>query len=218
MSTGSLPVLTSSLPTPAILFRVVWCILALELVFEYLIRPFDYGMLVESDQAYAPSTARHINLYHLAFETIALMLFIPEFSCMYKDRCGAVVPFSDLWASVYSVDGSDSGKAVLSRLCLGLTSLRLFGLVRHWKQMWINNTFTDKSRSNLIRRFLLLEYESKGKDGMKVSVRIVWSTLFRPLRTAQILHWSYPVYRTKGTPIERAVMFWRNRRRKKIKD
>lgn len=173
VSTGSLPVLTPSLPSPAILFSVVWCILALELVFEYLIRPFDYGMLVESDQAYAPSTARHINLYHLAFEAIALILFIPEFICMYKDQCGGLVRFSSLWASVHSVDGSDSGKAVLSRLCLGLTSLRLFGLVRHWKQMWINNTFTDKSRSNLIRRFLLLEYEGKGKGGIKVSAGII---------------------------------------------
>ena len=152
------------------LFSIVWCILALELIFEYLIRPPDYPDLIESDQAYAPSTARHINLYHMVFETMALLLFIPEFECLFDSKnCGAAIPFSGLWASIHSVDGSDSSRAALGRLCLGLTSLRLFGLVRHWKQMWINNTFADdKKNSNLVRRFLLLEYEGKGKDPAKV--------------------------------------------------
>ena len=142
----------------------------MELLFEYLIRPSDYPDLCESDQAYAPSTARHINLFHLWFESLALLLFIPEFDCLFdKDSCGQRVPWSGLWASVYAVDGSDSSRAVAGRLCLGLTSLRLFGLVRHWKQMWINNTFADDiKKSNLVRRFLLLEYEGKGKDPSKV--------------------------------------------------
>lgn len=141
-------------------------------MFEYLVRPPDYAELIDSDQAYAPSTARHINVYHLVSETIALLLFIPEFKCLYKDQCGELVTFSGLWASVGSVDGSHSGHAALSRLCLGLNSLRLFGLVRHWKQMWINNTFTDESRSNLVRRFLLYEYDEKGKELMKVGFKL----------------------------------------------
>jgi len=148
---------------------IVWLILGLELLFEYLIRPSTYPHLVESDQAYAPSTARHINTYHLFFETAALLLFIPEIDCLANsNNCGRQVPGSSLWAAVIAVDGSDESRAVLGRLCLGLTSLRLFGLVRHWKQMWINNTFADDNKnSNLVRRFLLREYEGKGKDPTK---------------------------------------------------
>jgi len=34
--------------------------------------------------------------------------------------------------------------------------------------MWINNTFADDNKnSNLVRRFLLREYEGKGKDPTK---------------------------------------------------
>lgn len=152
---------------------IVWCILGFELLFEYLIRPSAYPDLIESDQAYAPSTARHINLYHLVFESIALLLFVPEFDCLTNpDSCGRAVPFTSLWAAVHAVDGWDSSRAALGRLCLGLTSLRLFGLVRHWKQMWINNTFADEDKnSNLVRRLLLLEYEGKGKDPTKVSAQ-----------------------------------------------
>ena len=143
----------------------------MELLFEFLIRPSTYPYLIESDQAYAPSTARHINLYHLVFETMALLLFIPEFDCLVDaDNCGRRVAFSGMWASVHAVDGSDPSRAALGRLCLGLTSLRLFGLVRHWKQMWINNTFADDNKnSNLVRRFLLLEYDGNEKDATKVS-------------------------------------------------
>jgi hypothetical protein len=149
---------------------IVWCTLALELTFEYLIRPPDYPDLIESDQAYAPSTARNINAFHLVFESVALILFIPELRCLFDaNSCGQSVPWSGLWASVHAVDGSDSSMAAAGRLCLGLTSLRLFGLVRHWKQMWINNTFAeDRQSHNLVRRFLLLEYDGKGKDPSKV--------------------------------------------------
>lgn len=166
----------------------------MELIFEYLIRPADYNDLIESEQAYAPSTARHINLFHLVFESIALLLFIPEFDCLTDpERCGRSVPFSGLWASVHAVDGSDSSRAALGRLCLGLTSLRLFGLVRHWKQMWINNTFADDNKnSNLVRRFLLLEYEGKGKDPSKVSfVVLLWICYTESVRLANFSG-SYP--------------------------
>jgi hypothetical protein len=45
---------------------------------------------------------------------------------------------------------------------LGLTFLRTFGLVRHWKQMWINHTFeSSKGESMFIRRLLLVEKRKK---------------------------------------------------------
>jgi hypothetical protein len=183
---------------------IVWCILALELIFEYLVRPPDYPDLIESDQAYAPSTARNINIFHLFFESVALMLFIPELNCLFDPgSCGRSVPWSGLWASLHAVDGSDSSRAAAGRLCLGLTSLRLFGLVRHWKQMWINNTFADdRQNSNLVRRFLLLEYDGKGKDPSKVR-SFCWLQSIR--NNTQCIH-AYQLgshsKRTRATTIE----------------
>ena len=122
---------------------IVWSILALELIFEWLIRPSDYFQLITSDKAYAPSTARHINGFHLVFEAIALALFIPEFSCLSSKQCGRRVPFSGVDAALSAVLGPSRSRAAYGRLCIGLTSLRVIGLVRHWKTMWINRTFSE---------------------------------------------------------------------------
>ena len=132
--------------------RVVWSILALELLLEWLIRPEDYFELIESDKAYAPSTSRNINSYHLFFEFLSLMLFIPEFRCQMSENCQKV-PFSAIWASIHSVFGPTRALSALGRFCIGLRSLRIFGLVRHWKKMWINNTFRDEE--SFMKSFLV---------------------------------------------------------------
>lgn len=121
----------------------MWGILALELIFECLIRPSNYQQLVASDKAYAPSTARHINSFHLICEFIALALFIPEFYCLGTGVCGKRIPFSGVNSALNAVLGPTKGESVLGRFCIGLNSLRIFGLVRHWKIMWINRTFLD---------------------------------------------------------------------------
>lgn len=131
-----------------LLVRIVWSVLVLELVLEWLIRSRQYFDLIASDKAYAPSTARNINAFHLAFEFIALALFIPEFLCVFTGECGRRILFSSVGASVSAILGPNRWDAAFGRLVIGLRTLRIFGLVRHWKKMWINNTFRDESSRN----------------------------------------------------------------------
>lgn len=122
---------------------VVWIILALELLFEFLIRASDYKELIRSDKAFAPSTARQINFFHLLFESLSLLLFIPQFPCVLRKDCGDSIPFSNVWASVNAVT-STSETSAIGHFCLGLSFLKAFGLFRHWKQMWISRTFSKE--------------------------------------------------------------------------
>jgi hypothetical protein len=114
----------------------------LELLLEYVIRPAGYHRLILSDNAYAPATARYINAFHLAFESIALALFIPQLVCVSdRDKCGGSTPLSLVDASLEAVLGDSRSTVAYGRFVMGLTFLRTFSLVRHWKQMWINATF-----------------------------------------------------------------------------
>jgi hypothetical protein len=122
---------------------VVWTVLVLELIFEFLIRPSGYADLMVSDRAFAPSTARHINTFHLCFEFLALLTFVPEVACIANfEQCSQDGRFTRFDASLDAVVGHDHAHAaVRGRFILGITALRFFAVVRHWKQMWINNVF-----------------------------------------------------------------------------
>lgn len=147
---------------------MVWSVLVLELVFEVLIRPKGYSALIESDKAFAPSTARHINWFHLVFETLALSTFIPEFRCIADSNvCNRKTMFSRVQASMDSVLGDTHADAARGRFLLGITVLRLFGLVRHWKQMWINNTFRPVKREGFEK--WLFPKRSGGSDSIVMS-------------------------------------------------
>lgn len=115
----------------------------MELIIEWLIRPDNYGQLVNSDKAYAPSTARHINSFHMIFEAIALLLFIPQFDCLLTKECGKRILFSGVDSALNAVLGPTKAKSVFGRFVIGLSALRIFGLIRHWKNMWINRTYID---------------------------------------------------------------------------
>ena len=138
--------------------RSVWSVLAMELLIEWTIRPANYSELILSDKAYAPSTTRFINAYHLFFEVISLALFVPNFVCLHEDNCGARVPFSGIDSSLSAVLGPTKWDSALGRLFIGFRTLRIFGLVRHWKKMWINNTFRDdRLQRGIFHNFFLLE-------------------------------------------------------------
>jgi hypothetical protein len=139
----------------------VWIILGLELFFEFLIRPEDYHELITSDKAFAPSTARHINSFHLFFESLSLLLFIPQLPCVFKQQCGDDIYFSAIWASIHAVTDHDGARAAWARARLGLTFLKAFGLFRHWKQMWINRTF-ERGKTNSCKSSFM------GRDGFGV--------------------------------------------------
>ena len=115
----------------------------MELLLEWVIRPPDYSKLIQSEKAYAPSTARSINYFHMFFEILSLALYIPEFICLGTNTCGNLTTFSALWASLTSVLGPTRWDSCLGHLCIGLRTLRMFALVRHWKKMRINNTLSD---------------------------------------------------------------------------
>ena len=129
--------------TIMILTTVVWSILVIELLFEVLVRPEGYSALMASEKAYAPSTARFINAFHLFFEVVALVCFVPDFRCLASGDCGAAVPFSLIRASLTSVLGPSVSDAVRGHLFFITLRLRVFNLVRHWKKMWINHTFDE---------------------------------------------------------------------------
>jgi hypothetical protein len=124
----------------------IWVVLVLELVFEVFIRPDGYQNLIISDKAYAPITVRYINFFHLMVESISLALFVPEFTCIFSGAsCTARLPFSIFNALLLSVVGSNRQEAFYGHAFIALTRLRVFGLVRHWKNMWITRTFINRT-------------------------------------------------------------------------
>ena len=128
----------------AVVNLVVWCILMVELLFEVFIRPDGYQNLIISDKAYAPTTVRYINAFHLVVESVSLFCFIPEFYCLLSDfACDARLEFSFFNAALMGVKGPTSLDFFLGKAFFALIRFRVFGLVRHWKKMWINNTFIN---------------------------------------------------------------------------
>lgn len=129
----------------AVINLVVWCILICELLFEIFIRPDGYSELIISDKAYAPTTVRFINAFHLLVESISLLCFIPEFYCLISQElaCDNKLNFSFFNAALTGVIGPTSLDFFYGKAYFALIRFRVFGLVRHWKKMWINNTFIN---------------------------------------------------------------------------
>jgi hypothetical protein len=117
----------------------------LELACEVFIRPEGYHSLILSEKAFAPSTVRYINAFHLFFEFVSLMLFVPEFLCLFTSRyaCGDRPFFSYFNAAFVMILGPTLKNVFFGRFYFALIRLRVFGVVRHWKNMWINNTFVN---------------------------------------------------------------------------
>lgn len=121
----------------------------MELFFEFLIRPSTYFDLMHSDKAFAPTTARNINRFHLFFETCGLILYLPSIGCSFTENyCWDNIWFNHIDATLYAVRGTDQWKASWSRFSLGLIFLRCFCLLRHWKQMWIITMFRGKDEES----------------------------------------------------------------------
>jgi hypothetical protein len=128
----------------AVINLVVWCILMVELLFELFIRPDGFQDLIVSDKAYAPTTVRFINAFHLSIESASLLCFIPEFYCLFAGtNCGDRLSFSFFNAALMGVTGPSRLEFFYGKAFFALVRLRVFGLVRHWKKMWINNTFIN---------------------------------------------------------------------------
>ena len=129
---------------------IVWAVLFFELMLEVFVRPNGYRALIRSDKAYLPSTVRYLNSFHLISETISLIFFVPEFVCLFsKDKeCGDRFNFSLANSCLMSLYGPDRLHAFFGTSFLCILRLRIFGLVRHWTKMWINNTFVRVKGKN----------------------------------------------------------------------
>ena len=158
--------------------RVVWVILVIELIFEVLIRPSDYGRLVQSDKAYTPSTARFISQMYIIGEAVALATFIPEIGCLQDtynvcSNRSLFGPLNQVRATVLAVLGPSSFKSLYGRFFMGLMALRFFGVVRHWKQMLINQTFHPTKREGLEKWVIPYDPKRWGNKKLDVSVLLL---------------------------------------------
>ena len=109
---------------------------------EVLLRPSGYYALIRSEKAFLPSTVRYISTFHVISEMISLFFFIPEFMCIFgSNSCRERNPFSLANACLMSLYGPDRLHAFYGLAFITMLRLRIFGLVRHWTNMWINNTF-----------------------------------------------------------------------------
>jgi hypothetical protein len=121
----------------------VWVILVLELLVEVFIRPDGYKNLIVSDKAYSPKTVRYIHAFHVIVETLSLLLFVPEFYCVLSasKQCDDRLAFSTYNALLLVNIGPGRRQTFYGHAFFALIRLRIFGLVRHWRNMWIKNTF-----------------------------------------------------------------------------
>jgi hypothetical protein len=165
--------------------------------------------LIISDKAYAPTTVRFINAFHVSVEALALLLFIAEFACLWKaDSCSARHEFSFHNAIVKGVLGPTTLDVFFGHAYMAMTRLRVFGLVRHWKNMWITNSFMNTkyrmkrggflstfipsfgARNSHERKSLLIK-DDIGKEAKDEKVRELTLTNASNIGTALIVTNSY---------------------------
>ncbi|KAL3919242.1 MAG: hypothetical protein SGILL_003851 [Bacillariaceae sp.] len=133
----------------AIINFIIWTILTLELVFEVFVRPDGYFQLIRSDKAFAPTTVRYISWLHLIVEAVSLGFFTPEFVCLFNSDldCDGRARFSFLRTTLMAIAGSDRVEALAGRAFYACVRLRVFGLVRHWRNMWIRKNFVKQKKN-----------------------------------------------------------------------
>jgi hypothetical protein len=149
---------------------VVWFVLIVELLFELLIRPSNYGALVYSDKAFAPSTARLLNRFHLFCESLALFAYLPQSVCGFTDGCDSTL--DAIKRTLWALTSTNLRDAFLGRILFGLVFLRSFGLARHWKQMWLNHTYEKIDQESC--KFVILA--PKIDPNRPTHMPIVWSS------------------------------------------
>jgi hypothetical protein len=100
---------------------------------------------LDSDKAFVPTTVRHISRFHLVFEILSLVIYMPEFICLFQYtsdlswnmQCGEQGRFGLMRSTIMAIVGPVRSDVFLGRFYLALIRLRIFCLVRHWRNMWI---------------------------------------------------------------------------------
>jgi hypothetical protein len=114
---------------------VAWFLLVLELLFEVFIRPSGYSALIHSEKAYAPSTdscsyASTLNLMNATF-----LVSLAQYN------------------TILSLNSYPRKAVFVGNCTLATLRLRVFGIVRFWKRMWINRS-SIQSSSGFFHRFI----------------------------------------------------------------
>lgn len=122
----------------AMISLIIWVALVLELAMEAFVRPDQYRRLIETEKYY-PKTTRYINGFQLAVEAFSLVLYTAEFWCIFQGTsCSQRVSFSLYNALLMASTGSSRLEIFYGSAYMALIRLRIFGLVRHWNNMWLN--------------------------------------------------------------------------------
>jgi len=140
-----------------VISTIVWLVLVLELAFEVWIWPRGFFRILRSEMAFDPNTARYLSLLHLIVESLALILFMPEFVCLFKvsatprrfcdvDDCVAQLKVSINKASLIAVLGPTRMDVFWGHLFFFTVRLRIFGPIRRWTKMWIKSEFISRKR------------------------------------------------------------------------
>jgi len=138
----------------AIMF-IAWAILVLELLTAWFIRPTQYARLMSSDKAYSPKSASYIDNFHLFFELLSLILFALQHAQFFHFKQRDV----DQWAfsaTRSAIDVTFYDNTIIrgswafwrANLYFMIAPLRLFGLVRYWRNRWLNSTFVESDRNS----------------------------------------------------------------------
>jgi hypothetical protein len=85
-------------------------------------------------------------------EFVSLGFFVPEFLCLFTDTTDGRPVFSFLHSTLLAVTGPTPTDALLGRVFYACLRLRVFGLVRHWKNRWINKTFLKRRQKFTVER------------------------------------------------------------------
>lgn len=101
--------------------------------------------MLKDERAFLPSTVRHINLFHLIFELLAVGFALPEW-------IGGMIDFSGTFQFAnIAIEASVSDttlKFIAGHLKLMLNRFRLFGLFRHLRNFWIRVRNNDVSKDS----------------------------------------------------------------------
>lgn len=103
------------------------------------VRPDDYSELIKGSEAYNPKTVHYINRFHLIFEGIALLTALLDSLVIF-----GVEPCILVKASIYAATGYSFLNYILGYIFFFSTRLRLFCLVRHLRNHWINALYLNK--------------------------------------------------------------------------
>jgi len=144
---------TSSDGRLALVNCVIWSLLTIELISAVFIRPDGYNALIKSEKAYLPTTARFISGMHLAAEAISLAFFVPEFVCLFHPdlKCDDRPTFSFSNATLFAITGRTRLEVLKGRFFYACIRLRIFGLVRLWRNRWLKRKFIKRERQTTYR-------------------------------------------------------------------